>query len=103
MSTYVPGPNKFALLSNALTGAATGAKDFIQLKQVRDRMNQDQSQHQDRMAHAIRQLDEQILQADLDREQTKSINDAKNALEERMTRLGHLKQKRDFAFKQMRH
>ena len=91
MSTYVPGPNKFALLSNALTGAATGAKDFIQLKQVRDRMNQDQSQHQDRMAHAIRQLDEQILQADLDREQTKSINDAKNALEERMTRLGHLK------------
>jgi len=65
MASFVAGPNKFALLANAFTGAAKGANDFAQLKQRSDALKEQQRQHDDNLGLGFDRLDEQIRQFDI--------------------------------------
>tara|TARA_R110000803_G_scaffold15895_2_gene43743 strand:+ start:2168 stop:3652 length:1485 start_codon:yes stop_codon:yes gene_type:complete len=65
MASFVAGPNKFALLANAFTGAAKGANDFAQLKQRSDALKEQKRQHDDNLALGFNRLDEQIRQFDI--------------------------------------
>lgn len=87
---YVAGANSFAMLANSLTGVAQGTRDFAQLKMKRDAMAQDQAQHNDRIGLALRQLDEQINQANLDRTQRAELEKARNELNAKLTREGYV-------------
>lgn len=65
MASFVAGPNKFALLANAFTGAAKGANDFAQLKQRSDALKEQKRQHDNNLALGFDRLDEQIRQFDI--------------------------------------
>ena len=65
MASFVAGPNKFALLANAFTGAAKGANDFAELKQRSDTLKEQKRQHDDNLKFGFEKLDEQIRQFDV--------------------------------------